>query len=99
MSEATPTPEATPAPAATVTTIEDFSGQLLHTIEVGAEAGWTTTEFWRSLAVEAIGLLTLLGVIHPAPDSVNTIVGMVTMVGPGIAYTLGRSIRKSGTPG
>lgn len=62
-----------------------------------AEPGYTTTEFWVSLASQLIGLLTVVGVIHPSTETVNGIIGLLTLVVPAIAYPLSRGIRKSGT--
>jgi hypothetical protein len=62
-----------------------------------AEPGYQTTEFWGKLAVQVIGLLTLVGVIHLGPDQTQAIVGIVALVGPEAAYAIARGLRKQGT--
>jgi len=92
-----------PSPASPVTSPEPPI--LFPKLPATAEPGWTTTEFWATVATMLIGLLATLGVIHvnvgdPAvANEIQVIAGLLAMVVPAAIYALGRSIRKSGTQG
>lgn len=68
-------------------------------IPPAAEPGYTTTEFWGKVAVQAIGLLTLFGVIHLGSAQSDAVTGMVALVAPELVYAVARAVRKSGTSG
>lgn len=70
-----------------------------------AEPGYLTTEWWATLVAMLVGLLTALGVIHVnvgdpvVASEIQLVGGLLAMVVPAAAYAIGRSLRKSGTPG
>lgn len=60
------------------------------------KTGWKSSEFWRSLAAEIFGALTVLGVTTPdiqsqMVESAGMITGGLIMALPAIGYIFGRS--------
>lgn len=94
-------PQPSPQPPGPSTFPQAVEGVLttLASASAGAEPGYTTTEFWVTLATEGIGLLTLTGVIHPAAGLTDAVGGIVATVVPAVVYAVSRGIRKAGTPG
>lgn len=60
------------------------------------EPGWQTTEFWASAATSLIGMLVMLGVVHPSSAQTDSVVGAITLFGPQVAYAISRGLRKHG---
>ena len=63
------------------------------------KAGWKTTEFWRSLAVEGLGLLAATGVLTPSQADAYTAIavqgfGLLAMVLANYGYSKSRGDAK-----
>lgn len=74
------------------------------TTPAAAEPGYTTTEFWATMATNAIALISAtladFNVVHltQAQDTDITGLALLVITVGSAAYAIGRSIRKSGTP-
>ena len=81
-----------------ITTVTSETGV---TTTVVTKPGWKTTEFWGKVIIQVIGLLVLLGVIHPV-DLANPATqvaiqyagGIAALVAPEVAYAFSRAISK-----
>lgn len=60
------------------------------------EPGYTTTEFWMTLAAALIGVLVAFHVVVFTDAQRQSVLGLVAIVAPVVAYVLSRGIRKVG---
>ena len=65
------------------------------------KAGWTTTEFWTSMATLLTGLATTLGYLTseqstPLVQAVTQIAGGVLMIASVFGYAISRGLAKMG---
>ena len=82
--------------------IDPAHGQIItevgHIVQtVIAEPGFTTTEFWVTIATEFLALLTMLHVVSFTSDQTQGLIGMAGLILPAVAYAISRGVRKRGT--
>jgi hypothetical protein len=72
---------------------------VVEDIKKEVKSGWKTTEFWRGIVIEVIGLLAVLGVFTPDQADVTTqaatqLSGLVAMVASVFGYQISRGNAK-----